>query len=208
MKNKNFLCQMCARLLDQNFSNVEVRGRIFSSRADSYATLSITLFLLSPSLSLSLSLSLQVPTRKYGKTGFRGSFNFFSPKPAPTEPSRFTQNPLVRFGFPPMRTIRTKHEWIRVLVFLFSAPPPSFFVTLTTEPKWRGVSVGERIGRHSGNTQNSLSAIGEVHKLLPAWVTILGQNGPKAAIFSGQKTPKTEWLEFRQHRELITGHQW
>ena len=122
----------------------------FSFRADCYAT---------PITAHSLSLSLLPPSQslqhKIRENWIRGQLQLFGQKTAPTEPFQFTQTPLTPFGFRPLRTIRAKHEWMRVLVFLFSALPPSFFVTLTTEAEWRGVSAGEHMSNHSGNTRNS-----------------------------------------------------
>ena len=82
-------------------------------------------------------------------------------------------------GFPPLRTIRTKHEWMRVLVFLFSALPPSFFVTLTTEAEWRGVSVWEQMRRHSGNTRDAPTAIGEADQVFTSFDPNFGSNWTK-----------------------------
>ena len=117
--------------------------------------------LLSFSLPLSKSPS---PHHKIRENRIQGQLQLFRPKTALTDPSQFTQSSLMPSGFPPLRTIRTKHEWMRVLVFLFSALPPSFFVTLTTEAEWRGVSVWERMERHSGNRGNSPPTIGEVNQ--------------------------------------------
>ena len=95
-------------------------------------------------LSLSFSLSQISTAQNMGKLDAEAASTFW-PQIATTEPSPFTHSNLMAFGFRPLRTIRTKHEWALVLVFLFSALPPSFFVTLTTEAEWRGVSAGEQI---------------------------------------------------------------
>ena len=170
------LTDVCAWIRTSQMFNQE-RG-FFSFRADCYAT-QITALSLFPSLPPSPSLH-----HKIRENWIRRQLQLFGQKTAPAELSQFTQSSLMPFGFRPLRTIRTKHEWMRVLVFLFSALPPSFFVTLTTEAEWRGVSAGEHTKRHSGNTRNSLPDIlVKTTKLLPAWITTLGQNGPKGALF-------------------------
>ena len=84
MMTKNFstFFDRCMRL-DQNFSNVEPRERIFLFQSrllcnSNYSSLS---------LSFPLSLHLQVSTTKYGKTGSEGSFNFLARNPPPQSPS-------------------------------------------------------------------------------------------------------------------------
>ena len=128
----------------------------------------------SPPLSKSPS-----PHHKIRENWIQGQLQLFRPKPAPTEPSQFSQSSLAPFGVPPSRTIRPKHEWMRVLVFLFSAPPPSFFVTLTTESEWRGVSVGEQMRRHSGNTRDAPTAIGEADQVFTSFDPNFGSNWTK-----------------------------
>ena len=172
------LTDVCAWIRTSQMFNQE-RG-FFSFRADCYAT---------PITALSLSFPPSLPPspslhHKIRENWIRGQLQLFGQKTAPTEPSQLTQSSLIPFGFRPLRTIRTKHEWMRVLVFLFSALPPSFFVTLTTEAEWRGVSAGEHTKRHSGNTRNSLPDISmKTTKLLPAWFTTLSQNGLKGGLF-------------------------
>ena len=159
MMTKNFstLFDRCMRL-DQNFSNVQPRERIFLFQSRLLCNSNYSSLSLFPSLSLPPSPSLH---HKIRENWIRRQLQLFGQKTAPTEPSQLTQSSIMPFGFRPLRTIRTKHEWMRVLVFLFSALPPSFFVTLTTEAEWRGVSAGERNGRHSGNTRNSSADIRE-----------------------------------------------
>ena len=188
MMTKNFstFFDRCMRL-DQNFSNVEPRERIFLFQSrllcnSNYSSLSFP-------LSLPPSPSLH---HKIRENWIRRQLQLFGQKTAPTELSQFTQSSLMPFGFRPLRTIRTKHEWMRVLVFLFSALPPSFFVTLTTEAEWRGVSAGEHIKSHSGNTRKYSPAIlVKTTKLLPAWITTLSQNRP----FAGQNSPFFQWTK-------------
>ena len=86
---------------------------------------------------------------------------------------------------------------MRVLVFLFSALPPSFFVTLTTEAEWRGVSAGKGRDAIPATQGTHRLPLMKPTKLLPAWIKIWGQNGPKGALFSDQNTPKTEMVHIQ-----------
>ena len=131
-----------------SFWNCEPREWAFLCQSRTLCNIQL---LLSPSFSLPL---LPSPSQNSGKLDLRAASVFLLKAPH-REPARLIWSQhLFDFWFLPMLTICTEHEWTRVLVFLFSAQPPSFFVTLTTEAEWRGLGAGEHIGRHSGNTRN------------------------------------------------------
>ena len=130
-----------------SFWNCEPREWAFLCQSRTLCNIQLLL-----SLSFSLPL-LPSPSQNSGKLDLRAASVFLLKAPH-REPAGFTWSQLFAFWFLPTLTICTEHEWTRVLVFLFSAQPPSFFVTLTTEAEWRGLGAGEHIGRHSGNTGN------------------------------------------------------
>ena len=142
-----WFCQFIYFLIREGASEiVNQESELFSARAERYATSNYC----SLSLSLSLSFHLHHKTRE---NWIWGQLQCFCSKRL-TESRLGSPTHTFHFRFLPTLTICTEHEWTRVLVFLFSAQPPSFFVTLTTEAEWRGLGAGEHIGRHSGNTRN------------------------------------------------------
>ena len=148
-----------------SFWNCEPREWAFLCQSRTLCNIQLLL-----SLSFSLPL-LPSPSQNSGKLDLRAASVFLLKAPH-REPAGFTWSHLFYFWFLPKLTICTEHEWTRVLVFLFSAQPPSFFVTLTTEAEWRGLGAG---GIHRTpfwqHREQTPRPVWRRHKLWQLWET-------------------------------------